>query len=118
MIEKIDEKILEIHKDVDYSNAHIRCETPGAMIDRLSILSLKIHNMSAQLERTDTDDAHIKTCSEKTKILEIQRTHLAQCLNSLLEALSNGTAKFYIYRQFKMYNDPSLNPYLYKAETL
>jgi len=94
------------------SDARLHSETPGAMIDRLSILALKIFHMQAQLLRTDVDAVHLARCSEKLHILRVQRRELAGCLCELLEEVRAGTACFHAYRQFKMYNDPALNPWL------
>lgn len=87
-------------------------ETAGSMIDRLSILALKIHAMQAQLRRTDIDDHHRIQCESRlTRLLE-QRSDLGRCFDRLLQECRQGTAYFSIYRQFKMYNDPRFNPEL------
>jgi hypothetical protein len=94
-------------------SAKLNSETAGAMIDRLSILSLKIHHMRLQTERTDVDRAHIESCRAKLARLEEQRTDLAACLDRLLGECARGESYFKVYRQFKMYNDPALNPAVY-----
>jgi hypothetical protein len=83
------------------------------MVDRLSILSLKIHHMRLQTLRTDADAAHIEACKAKLARLLEQRTDLAACLDRLLEEAGRGESFFKVYRQFKMYNDPKLNPAVY-----
>lgn len=93
-------------------DARLHSETPGAMVDRLSILALKIHHMGLQLRRVDVDDAHLAACTAKLAQLREQRADLLHCLDGLLAALEHGTARFKLYRQFKMYNDPRLNPWL------
>jgi hypothetical protein len=85
------------------------------MIDRLSILALKIHHMRAQTLRTDATREHIATCTAKLARLDAQRGDLARCLDTLLARAADGRAFWRIYRQFKMYNDPTLNPYLYRV---
>ena len=113
-IERIDEALLALLSRAERSpGARLNSETPGAMIDRLSILSLKIHHMRAQTLRTDVDRAHVESCRAKLARLEEQRADLAGCLDRLLEDASRGTAWFKVYRQFKMYNDPALNPAIY-----
>ena len=89
-------------------------ETAGSMIDRLSILALKIFHMRAQTERTDATPAHVATCAEKLERLALQRADLGRCLDTLLARAAGGTAFWRVYRQFKMYNDPTLNPWLYR----
>lgn len=116
-IENIDEILLQrlsiITPDRD---AWLNSETAGSMIDRLSILSLKSFHMELQTQRTDASPDHISTCKQKLARLIEQRADLQTCLNTLLEAAQAGKAYFKIYRQFKMYNDPTLNPCLYGAK--
>jgi len=88
-------------------------ESLGSMIDRLSILSLKIFHMSHQTKRLDVKKSHIEICSEKLKILQKQRVDLAICFDELVEDCLNKTRHFKQYKQFKMYNDPNLNPKIY-----
>lgn len=114
-IENIDELLLQrlegVRRDV---GAWLNSETAGSMIDRLSIISLKIFHMRSQTQRTDVGPVHIETCNKKLLQLTAQRADLRCCLDTLLTAAGQGKAYFKIYRQFKMYNDPALNPCLYK----
>lgn len=113
-IERIDERLLESFAEVEVKpGARLNSETAGSMLDRLSILGLKIYHMRLQTERTDVDQAHIDNCRVRlTRFLE-QRGDLAGCLDRLLTEVARGEAWFRVYRQFKMYNDPSLNPAVY-----
>lgn len=88
-------------------------ETPGSIIDRLSINMLKIYHMKEQTQRTDASQKHIESCRQKLNILEIQKGDLSVCLTELMNDLLKGTKYFKVYRQMKMYNDPNLNPVLY-----
>lgn len=97
------------------AGARLSSETAGAMIDRMSILALKIFHMHAQTLRGDAGPDHVETCTRKLRRLVMQRSDLAACLDQLLTEARAGRAYFKIYLQFKMYNDPSLNPYLYGA---
>jgi hypothetical protein len=113
-IERIDELLLERLADVrPAAAARQNSETAGSIVDRLSILSLKIFHMHRQTERTDADPAHIETCRSKLMVLRQQRVDLQSCLDRLLTEATRGEAYFKVYRQYKMYNDPTLNPYLY-----
>jgi hypothetical protein len=113
-IERIDETLLLSLKEISTrADAKLNSETPGAMIDRMSILSLKIHHMRLQTERKDVDRAHIESCQAKLQKLIEQRQDLAACLDRLLAECERGESTFKIYRQFKMYNDPQLNPAIY-----
>ncbi|MCB1476401.1 MAG: DUF4254 domain-containing protein [Rhodobiaceae bacterium] len=91
-------------------------ETPGMMIDRLSILSLKRFHMWEETVRDDADDAHIAACRHKLQVIEKQRGDLASALDALLAEAGNGKRGFRVYYQFKMYNDPALNPELYRKK--
>lgn len=93
--------------------ARLSSETAGAMIDRLSILSLKIFHMRAQAQRAEAGAAHMAACAARHERLAAQRDDLAGCLDRLLDEAASGAACFRVYRQFKMYNDPALNPWLY-----
>jgi len=105
-VEQIDEILVSRLGEPKGPGARLHSETPGMMIDRLSILSLKIRAMGAQLGRTDAGADHRAACAAKLRRLEEQREDLRRCLDGLLADCSRGTAWFKVYRQFKMYNDP------------
>ena len=92
--------------------ARLNSETAGSMIDRLSIMALKIHAMRAQAQRRDVDDGHRAASAARLERLVQQRQDLAGCLDALLADAAAGRAHFKVYRQFKMYNDPRFNPAL------
>jgi Protein of unknown function (DUF4254) len=94
------------------AGARLNSETAGSMIDRMSIMALKIHAMRLQTQREDVDDAHRANCQIKLEKLLEQREDLGRCLDELLADAQVGRAYFKIYRQFKMYNDPRFNPVL------
>lgn len=113
-VEAIDEALLAaLDIGEPPPGARLSSETPGAMIDRLSILSLKIHHMRLQTERSEAGREHVQACSARLQRLINQRHDLAACLDQLLHEVRAGQSYFKVYRQFKMYNDPALNPYLY-----
>ncbi|HSN31638.1 MAG TPA: DUF4254 domain-containing protein [Ideonella sp.] len=115
-VETIDELLLAALADLGppKSGARLSSESAGMMIDRLSILALKIHHMAAQAARRDADTDHRARCRAKLAVLREQRADLAGCLTQLLHEVVQGTACFKVYRQYKMYNDPTLNPWLYR----
>jgi hypothetical protein len=94
-------------------DAPLHSESPGQMIDRLSILSLKIYHTGEEAKRRDAPPGHAERNRERLKILEEQRTDLAGCLDALWQETLGGTRRFKLYRQLKMYNDPTLNPAIY-----
>ena len=117
-VEAIDEAILAALAAINppitpAPDVRLSSETAGAMIDRLSILALKIHHMREQTLRLDAGAAHVEACTARLDRLIVQRADLAGCLDRLLFEAGEGRAYFKVYRQFKMYNDPALNPWLY-----
>jgi len=96
------------------ANAPLNSESPGLIIDRLSILALKIFHTREEAERTDAPSGHALRNRERLAILEKQRADLAGCLDTLWRETLAGTRQFKLYRQLKMYNDPALNPAIYR----
>ena len=94
------------------ATARLSSETAGSMMDRMSIMSLKIKAMTAQTVRTDVEEAHRAASKQKLQRLHEQRNDLGTCLDELLADSRMGRAYFKVYRQFKMYNDPRFNPVL------
>ena len=88
-------------------------ESLGMAIDRLSILALKIFHMAEQVNRADADEEHRIACAAKLMSIEEQRTDLATAVFDLIEDFYSGVKWPRGYNQFKMYNDPALNPELY-----
>lgn len=91
-------------------------ETIGMIIDRLSILALKVYHMEEESERLTATEEHRTICKEKTKSLQEQRERLIKALLYLLQEYSEGKKYPFVYLQHKMYNDPNLNPQLYSHE--
>lgn len=112
-MEAIDQWLFHELKPASPATCPVHSETPGMMIDRLSIMALKAYHMALQIERHDVDATHKKTCLNKLRTIEEQQKQLQDCLHQFLQAISNQTRTFRIYHQFKMYNDPALNPELY-----
>jgi hypothetical protein len=112
LIERIDVFLLEELKDSDISRGRQNSETAGSMVDRCSILALKIHHMGINATRTDDLEVAVQSAG-KLKVLRTQREDLATCLQDLLEDYAAGRRYFKLYRQYKAYNDPRLNPALY-----
>ena len=118
LIESIDEALaetLELLETEARAGSRLHSETPGAIIDRLSILALKIYHMREEAEREDASPGHRAECAGRLGVLARQRADLASCLEELQRDLGSGRARFRTYRQFKMYNDPETNPALRAA---
>lgn len=114
MVEYIDSYLLDKYKDiVPAADARINTETPAWAIDRLSILALKIYHMRAEVERDDVDEEHRTACQKKLDVLIQQQQDLSIAIEELIEDIEAGRKYMKVYRQMKMYNDPSLNPILY-----
>lgn len=119
LIEKLDEALLDaLAAQGAWVNhqAPLNSETPGSMIDRCSILALKIFHMNEQTRRGDVDQTHKDQAAAKVAVLQTQRADLLGCLKALWSEAQAGTRQFKIYRQYKMYNDPRLNPAIYQAQ--
>lgn len=112
-MEAIDEYLFNWLKPASFETCPVHSETPGMMIDRLSILALKAYHMGLQATRTTADDNHRQSCLQKSIIIEQQKVQLQQCLQHLVNEVLQKTRTFRVYHQFKMYNDPALNPELY-----
>ncbi len=116
MVEYIDSYFLEYYKNAPLDpDATINTESPAWAIDRLSILALKIYHMQAEVNRTDATQEHIKSCTAKLNILLEQQKDLSKSIDELLNDISTGKKYMKVYKQMKMYNDPALNPVLYKG---
>ena len=112
-VEFIDSYFLDIHKNVQAKpTAKINSESPAWVIDRLSILALKIYHMHLETVREDASDSHKKSCQTKLNTLLEQRTDLSIAIDDLLEDIANGDKYMKVYKQMKMYNDDELNPVL------
>jgi hypothetical protein len=94
-------------------SAPLHSEPPGMIIDRLSILALKIYHTRQETHRRDAPVGHSERNYERLAILQDQRADLARCLDVLWRETLAGTRRFKLYRQLKMYNDPALNPAIY-----
>jgi hypothetical protein len=112
-IEEMDKLLVAALKPLE-AGVPRNSETPGMMIDRLSILALKEFHMREETVRADASEAHRATCAEKLARIIRQRADLTQCVGELLADVAAGTRTFAVYYQFKMYNDPALNPQLYQ----
>lgn len=117
LIEQLDdflvEELLRVQPPPD---ARLNTETPGSVIDRLSITALRLYHMEEQACRSDASDSHIEKAKARLEILHQQHLDLRQSLGELLSDLFSGRKRLKVYRQFKMYNDPTMNPYLYAAK--
>ncbi len=118
-IERIDETLIQMLSTggvIASAGATLNTETPGSAIDRLSIMSLRIFHLEEELERDDVDGAHVEKVQQKLARCGVQLSDLSQSLEELLTDIFAGHKLLKIYRQMKMYNDPTLNPELYKRK--
>jgi hypothetical protein len=117
-IEKVDDWLvadLAARGIVAAAMAPAATETPGAAIDRLSILELRRYHMREQIERRDASQEHRAKAAARMVVLDEQRNHLIQATDRLLAEIYAGSRPLRLFRQMKMYNDPTMNPYLYKS---
>jgi hypothetical protein len=111
LLEQIDIQLLEHAQERMNPDAALHSETPGLIVDRLSILSLKIFHTEEQVHRSTQE--HRATSQSRLEVLNSQRNDLASCLAVLWNQILAGQRRFKLYRQLKMYNDPAMNPVLY-----
>ena len=115
LVEEIDSYFRQLYSDVKPGpGARLNTESPAWAIDRLSILALKIYHMQEQVDRKDAEPDHIARCKAKLDVLFEQQKDLSLAIDQLLEDISAGRKYMKVYRQMKMYNDPTTNPILYK----
>lgn len=115
-IEKLDAFFLQMlaeQKIEPQPGARLNTETPGSAIDRLSILSLRRYHMQEQADREDATPEHRDKARQRLAVCNDQHRDLSQSLVELLEDIFAGRKRLKVYFQFKMYNDPTMNPYLY-----
>lgn len=117
LVEQIDTYFRELYNKVEIlPDARINTESPAWAVDRLSILALKIYHMKEQAERKDAAPEHTEKCRVKLAVLLEQQVDLSTAIDQLLEDIEAGRKYMKVYRQMKMYNDPSTNPVLYRKK--
>jgi Protein of unknown function (DUF4254) len=104
-------------RGLPHPDAPLHSESPGLIIDRLSILALKIYHTREESVRPSAPPGHVERNQGRLAVLEEQRADLAHCLDALWRDTLAGTRRFKLYRQMKMYNDPTLNPAIYGKAT-
>jgi len=116
LAEQLDRALLDwlAPQGLPLPSAPLHSESPGLMIDRLSILALKIFHTREEADRTNAPSGHAERNRTRLAILQEQCTDLAACLDVLWQEVLAGSRRFKLYRQLKMYNDPSLNPAIYR----
>lgn len=114
LVEQIDSYFRMKYSDVRVlPDATINTESPAWAVDRLSILALKIYHMKEQVERKDATEEHKAKCQKKLSVLLEQQQDLSTAIDQLLADIEAGRKYMKVYKQMKMYNDPSTNPILY-----
>lgn len=117
LVEQIDSYFRLKYSDVQIlPDARLNTESPAWAVDRLSILALKIYHMREQAERTDATAEHREKCGAKLQVLLEQQRDLSLAIDQLLDDIQAGRKYMKVYRQMKMYNDPSTNPVLYNQK--
>ena len=116
--EAIDEYFMSLLQDVviNDSNVPYNTESVGSIIDRLSILSLKIYHMQEEKRRRTVEDSEYESVSNKLELLLRQKQDLVMAFKHLIQEYFDGNKRPLSYKQFKMYNNKSLNPMLYKQQ--
>lgn len=114
LVERIDTYFWNMFHNVPaQANAKINTESPAWAVDRLSILHIKIYHMQEQVDRQDVSAEQHEKCAQKLAVLLEQLDDMTSSITQLLEDYASGERVMKVYRQMKMYNDPTLNPVLY-----
>lgn len=117
VVEQIDDWFLQLFEGVNLKEgAGLNTESPAWVIDRLSILALKIYHMQEQVNRDDVSQSHLEIHQQKLAVLLEQQKDLSISFNNLVEEIKSGNKKMKVYRQMKLYNDPDTNPALYNKQ--
>ena len=119
LVEQIDLTLLQHLEGMGLpsTSAPLNSETPGLIIDRLSILALKVFHTHEEAHRSGTGEEHRLRTRARLEVLKEQQTDLLHCLEELWTDTLAGRRRFKLYRQLKMYNDPTLNPVLYGSSS-
>ncbi|MEX2306520.1 MAG: DUF4254 domain-containing protein [Pirellulales bacterium] len=120
-IEKVDEELIGLLAPegvLPLPAARLNTESPGSAVDRLSIMALRIYHLDEQLARPDVDEIHRGRVQERLNRCHAQHADLSQALAELFDDIWSGRKLLKVYRQMKMYNDPTLNPHLYRSRRL
>ena len=117
LVERIDSYFWELYHAIEpQPEARINTESPAWAIDRLSILHVKLWHMQEQVDRTDVSPEQHDKCVAKMAVLNEQLNDMTTSIGQLLEDYAAGRRIMKVYRQMKMYNDPTLNPVLYNKK--
>jgi hypothetical protein len=117
LVEQIDAYFRQTYSNImPLPQARLNTESPAWAVDRLSILALKIYHMREQVDRADATEEHRLRCQAKLDVLIEQQKDLSIAIDQLLEDIQAGRIYMKVYRQMKMYNDPSTNPILYQQK--
>jgi hypothetical protein len=119
-IERLDEMLLAYLDEEGLASdqaAPLNTETPGGAIDRLSILALRIYHLEEEVARPEATSEHRHKCQSRLAICRQQQQDLGGALDQLWSDIVQGRKRMRLYRQLKMYNDPTLNPAVYRAQT-
>ena len=116
LVERMDRQMLEAAGEQNPA-APLQSESPGLIVDRLSILALKLYHTAEEAHRPTAGDVHWQKNRARLVLLEEQRDDLACCFDQLWQEVMAGRRRFKLYRQMKMYNDPELNPAVYSHKS-
>lgn len=81
-------------------------ETVGSLVDKITIIELKIYHMAEQARRDDATPEFRERCEGRLEVMREQRDDLVREVTTLVSDMAAGRVVPKVYRQFKMYNDP------------
>jgi len=86
-------------------DAPLHSESPGSIIDRLTVLALKRYHVAEALAAGDPGDR--PAMKARLDTLDEQSADLAGCLERLFAEVRAGRVRLKLYRQVKVYRDPA-----------
>ena len=104
-IDALDTHLVQVSAHLGTRNptAALHSETPGSIIDRLTVLALKRYHLAEALATADA--ATVASLQPRLDTVGEQFEDLAGCLTRLLDDIAAGRVRLKLYRQVKVYAD-------------
>jgi len=95
-------------------DAPLHTESPGMILDRLSILVLKDYHLDEEIRRRNKDDPTCDDLKHRLVAARQQKDGLIAAARHFFAELTAGRRRYLSSRPLKLYNDPATNPELYR----
>lgn len=107
-IDALDDLIYTGLKDAGLlvEGAPLNSESPASIIDRLTVLALKIYHVDEALQAYRAGGEDPGSMQDRLDTLTEQSRDLGACLDTMLAGIRGGTMGLKLYRQVKVYREP------------